>query len=286
MTDDEICELYEKELNTPYTPEELKFHQRDRRIKSLFEIMHAHNYELIYLVFDTKRYLFEGGPKPEGRLAILLRPGTNNDNAACARLRQIAKYFGQFEHGHTPLLPIVAYASRTSISLINFLEELFFHETISDLNHHAKEFFCLISYIGPAQMTREEFAKQLLKEADDFIDAMTIYSRALFKFIHEREVEMREGEKIPKIMVVKSEKPAKKGNGRGKHTTFMDAQLATFGKFLNTNPACASYSIIDRARQCWKLHQAEWNQAVKKKTGYASYKVIATAYGKLSSRSV
>ena len=287
MTKQEIRELYKKEVNTPYTTEELEFHMCDRRLKSLLEIMHSHNYELIYLAFDTRRYLFEGGPKPEGRLALLLRPGANNDNAACARLRQIAKCFGEYERSETPLMPIIAYASRSSITLVNALEELFFHESIFDLYHHAKEFFALITDYGPTQMTHEEFAQQLLAEADAFIEAMTIYSRALYRFIHEREVEMRDGEKIQKVMIVKPPKlAAKSPNGRGKHTGIMDQQLETFGKFLDQNPISASYSKIDRARRCWALHKQEWNDAAKDKTGYSSYKALAAAYKKTSSRTV
>lgn len=277
MTKQEIRELYKKEVNTPYTTEELEFHMCDRRLKSLLEIMHSHNYELIYLAFDTRRYLFEGGPKPEGRLALLLRPGANNDNAACARLRQIAKCSGEYERSETPLMPIIAYASRSSITLVNALEELFFHESIFDLYHHAKEFFALITDYGPTQMTHEEFAQQLLAEADAFIEAMTIYSRALYRFIHEREVEMREGEKTVKVEIVRKSKPTKVPTRPGKRTPFMEKQLADFRAFLEKNPVTLSYTIIKRARSFWHLHKAEYDQAAEANIGYSCYKALALA---------
>lgn len=282
MTKQEIRELYKKEVNTPYTTEELEFHMCDRRLKSLLEIMHSHNYELIYLAFDTRRYLFEGGPKPEGRLALLLRPGANNDNAACARLRQIAKCFGEYERSETPLMPIIAYASRSSITLVNALEELFFHESIFDLYHHAKEFFALITDYGPTQMTHEEFAQQLLAEADAFIEAMTIYSRALYRFIHEREVEMREGRKAVLVEIKQPEKvstPRRKSNnlGKGPQTDFKLKQRQTFLTYLKHHPVTLSQSIITLAHKCWIEQQAEWDVAARSGEGYFNYKSLARA---------
>lgn len=287
LTEDELAALYEKELNTPYTDEELKFHQKLRTIKSWLEITHAHNYDLIDLVYATEEYLFKGGPKPERKLWTMLRPGNNNDNAACARIHDIARFFGQYKHGATPRFPIVIYASRSTLSLVNTLEDFFFHESISDLNHHAKEFFCLIAHEGQCRMSQEEFAKKLMDEGDAFIAAMTEYSKALCKFTHEKEDELKNGEKIKKIMVVKPPKVvAKSKNGRGKHTSIMDEQLETFEEFLDANPVCKSYSKIDRARQCWSLHKQEWNKAAKDRTGYSSYKALAAAYKNTSSRPV
>lgn len=277
MTKQEIRELYKKEVNTPYTTEELEFHMCDRRLKSLLEIMHSHNYELIYLAFDTRRYLFEGGPKPEGRLALLLRPGNNNDNAACARIHDIARFFGQYEHGATPRFPIVIYASRSTLSLVNVLEDFFFHESISDLNHHAKEFFCLIAHEGERRMSREEFARTLKEEGDAFIDAMTEYSKALCKFTHEREAEMREGEKTVKVEIVRKSKPTKVPTRPGKRTPFMEKQLADFRAFLEKNPVTLSYTIIKRARSFWHLHKAEYDQAAEANIGYSCYKALALA---------
>lgn len=282
MTDEELDALYENELNIPYSDEELKFHQRLRVIKSWLEIAHAHNYDLIHLVFATEEYLFHGGPKPERKLWAMLRPGNNNDNAACARIHDIARFFGQYEHGATPRFPIVIYASRSTLSLVNVLEDFFFHESISDLNHHAKEFFCLIAHEGERRMSREEFARTLKEEGDAFIDAMTEYSKALCKFTHEREAEMREGRKAVLVEIKQPAKvnaPRKKSNnlGRGPQTNFKLMQRQTFLAYLKHHPVTPSQSVITLAHKCWIEHQAEWDVAARSGEGYFDYKKLARA---------
>ena len=276
LSEDELDELY-KEINRPYTQEEFALHSKLRTIKSWLEITHAHNHDLIALTQDTFRYLFEGGDKPERKLWVMLRPGNNNDNAACARLHDIARFFGRYEHGRTPRFPIVVYASRSSMTLTDRLEELFFHDSLCDVNHHIKEFFCLIAYEGKPKMTQDDFANALMSEADALIAALTSYSKPLAEFTHRREEELKSGAKVLKVKIVKDEKPKKTMCGKGKQTPFMKKQLEIFKTYLDKHPVCASYSIINRARQCWFEHKAEWDNAAKNKTGYTCYKTLAQA---------
>lgn len=83
------------------------------------------------------------------------------------------------------------------------------------------------------------------------------------------------GERVLKVEVVKPAKPKKPVRAHPKQTPFMLEQVRVFKAYLDKNPVCASYSIIDRARQCWHLHKAEWDRAAKNKVGYASYKNLA-----------
>lgn len=45
------------ELNEPYTDEELELHGTDREIKSVLEMIHAHNWKLLLLTKDWIAYL-------------------------------------------------------------------------------------------------------------------------------------------------------------------------------------------------------------------------------------
>lgn len=202
MTYDEIKELYDKELNTIYTSEELKFHQKERMLKSWFEITHAHNYDLIDLIDATNDYLFNGAPKPQRKLWVMLRPGNNNENAVCARIQSINNYFAKYEHGETPLLPIIAYASKSTRTLITKLDEFHFHKSISDLDHYVKEYFCLVAYQGEPMMNRDEFANKLNELSNAFISSMTEYARDLCEWTHKCEADLKHGEKTIKVEIV------------------------------------------------------------------------------------
>ncbi len=125
----------------------------------------------------------------------MLRPGKNNDNAACARLHDIADYFAQFDHGHTPLLPILVYCSRSSLTLVNFLDDFFASPHLTEANHHIKEFFTLVSYQGKAQMSREEFRKALFDEINAFISECSEYAKDLTGYMSTRMKEKLEGTK-------------------------------------------------------------------------------------------
>lgn len=278
MTYDEIKELYDKELNTIYTSEELKFHQKERMLKSWFEITHAHNYDLIDLIDATNDYLFNGAPKPQRKLWVMLRPGNNNENAVCARIQSINNYFAKYEHGETPLLPIIAYASKSTRTLITKLDEFHFHKSISDLDHYVKEYFCLVAYQGEPMMNRDEFANKLNELSNAFISSMTEYARDLCEWTHKCEADLKHGEKTIKVEIVKPSKPKKTNSrGHGKHTSFMEKQIIEFKKYLDKKPICASYSNIARARECWNLHKTEWEKAAKSGIGYANYKILGTA---------
>lgn len=79
------------------------------------------------------------------------------------------------------------------------------------------------------------------------------------------------------VRIVKDEKPKKTAKAHAKQTPFMLEQVRIFKAYLDKHPVCASYSIINRARQCWFEHKAEWDKAAKNKTGYANYKNLARA---------
>ena len=77
------------------------------------------------------------------------------------------------------------------------------------------------------------------------------------------------------VQIVKSRRPKMPRKAHAKQTPFMLEQVRIFRTYLDKHPVCASYSIINRARQCWFEHKAEWDKAARNKTGYSCYKTLA-----------
>lgn len=57
----------------------------------------------------------------------------------------------------------------------------------------------------------------------------------------------------------------------------MESQLSIFRAYLEKHPVTQSYSLINRARECWRLHKAEWDKAAKSGEGYSCYKALSSA---------
>ena len=91
------------------------------------------------------------------------------------------------------------------------------------------------------------------------------------------EDELKSGEKVLQVKIVRDEKPKKQHKAHAKQTPIMLEQVRIFKIYLDKHPVCASYSIIKRARQCWNEHKIEWDNAARDKTGYASHKNLAQA---------
>ena len=142
LSEQELDTLY-GEVNRPYSPKELTAHLADREVKSALEATHAHNLELIAQVQGWIDFLGGKGPRPENKLWRLLMPGTNEENPACLRLETITEHFARFGHGETPRMPIVVIASRSTVTLIELLDEL--HHT-GHLDEHCAE----VSHFTPA----------------------------------------------------------------------------------------------------------------------------------------
>ena len=73
----------------------------------------------------------------------------------------------------------------------------------------------------------------------------------------------------------------RKRNGReglrGPQTTFMAQQRKAFLDFLKIHRETTTVSRIVLARECWAIHQKEWDAAAEKGIGYSSYKALANA---------
>ena len=168
LSEQELDTLY-GEVNLPYSPKELSAHLADREVKSALEATHAHNLELIAQVQRWIDFFGGKGPRPENKIWRLLMPGANEENPACLRLETITEYFAQYGHGDTPRMPIVVIASRSTVTLIELLDELHHTGHIDEALSHIKNFFALISYGGVRKMSQSAFAKRIRNEMAQFI---------------------------------------------------------------------------------------------------------------------
>lgn len=168
LSEQELDTLY-GEVNRPYSPKELTAHLADREVKSALEATHAHNLELIAQVQGWIDFFGGKGPRPENKLWRLLMPGTNEENPACLRLETITEHFAQYGHGDTPRMPIVVITSRSTVTLIELLDELHHTGHLDEALSHIKNFFALIAYGGVSKMPQSAFAKRIRGEMAQFI---------------------------------------------------------------------------------------------------------------------
>lgn len=168
LSEQELNTLY-GEVNRPYSPKELTAHLADREVKSALEATHAHNLELIAQVQGWIDFFNGKGPRPENKLWRLLMPGTNEENPACLRLETITEHFAQYGHGNTPRMPIVVITSRSTVTLIELLDELHHTGHLDEALSHIKNFFALIAYGGVSKMPQSAFAKRIRGEMAQFI---------------------------------------------------------------------------------------------------------------------
>ena len=178
LSEQELDTLY-GEVNRPYSPKELKAQLADREVKSALEATHAHNLELIAQVQCWIDFFGGNGPRPEKKLWRLLMPGTNEENPACLRLETITEYFARFDHGESPRMPIVVIASRSTVTLIELLDELHHTVHIDEALSHIRNFFALISYGGVRKMSQPAFAKRIRGEMAQFIANCTANAKEL-----------------------------------------------------------------------------------------------------------
>ena len=168
LSEQELDTLY-GEVNRPYSPKELTAHLADREVKSALEATHAHNLELIAQVQGWIDFFGGKGPRPGNKIWRLLMPGTNEENPACLRLETITEHFAQYGHGDTPRMPIVVITSRSTVTLIELLDELHHTGHLDEALSHIKNFFALITYGGARKMSQSAFAKRIRGEMAQFI---------------------------------------------------------------------------------------------------------------------
>jgi len=101
-----------------------------------------------------------------------------------------------------------------------------------------------------------------------------IIKRLLSAALTDVQHQLSGAERPIRVEIIRKER-MRNGLGRGRQTPFMEEQRRIFRAYLDRHPVCASFSAIDRARQCWRERRELWDRAVGDRSGYSSYKALA-----------
>lgn len=201
---------YYRDILKPFTAKELEFHAKDRLLKSSLEAIHAMNFDLMFELDEWIRYCDGKGERPETNLSTLFTPARNGDNNAVKYGKRLCAQLALFEHGAVKRLPIFAFASRSTLTLIAMLKAFCPTSHIKEAETVFRSFIDEVAYVGKSEYTKDEFRKLLFGKYMKFLELCAANAPEL-----DAEVERRL--KAPKPMQVelkgkpevKLEKPVK-----------------------------------------------------------------------------
>ena len=264
LSEQELDTLY-GEVNRPYSPQELTAHLVNREVKSALEATHAHNLELIAKVQGWIDFLGGKGPRPENKIWRLLMPGTNEENPACLRLEAITEHFAQYGHGDTPRMPIVVIASRSTVTLLELLDELHHTGHIDEALSHIKNFFALVSYGGARKMPQSAFAKRIRGEMAQFIANCTANAKELGIALIER---VRSGADWPPKPASAADVKAATDSAAEKIVNAIETGAAKVAHAVKKPRGRKPKVKVDVQEAVWNIHDREKKNAEVKRMGH------------------
>ena len=172
----------------PYTDEELEFHEKDRILKSNMEIIHAENFKLLTALKRWDRYFEKGEAKPKTRFRDTFMPTSVGRYNTYDLFADICEYVAIYEHGSVPEIPIVAFACKSTITLLDRLQLFNPTEYVKTAYAHFRKFMELIAYEGkPRYKSADEFRKALWSEAEAFLEAASNNVQELNEYVIKHE---------------------------------------------------------------------------------------------------
>lgn len=182
MTDEQL-DQYWKELNTPYSKEELELHLQDRELKGLLEITHYNNFCLQRLAQQWIDFVNGKCERPSRNIWSYLVPGRNQVNSACDRLQQIVEEFSAREYHSIPAIPIMFFCSRSTQLLIQSLAELYYTPHLDTAESSAKDFFSILVGGSERNLTRKQLHEVLMGCVNRFVEACEANAKDLHKYL-------------------------------------------------------------------------------------------------------
>ena len=187
-------ELYEEDLAimfAPYSDEELRLFAKDRVLKSTIEWILAHNWQLIFVALETLDYLNGKGEKPASNISREIYPGYDHDhNSACKFINALGELIIKYGEGECPMLRVVTYCSRSTITLISLLKRINPTPELVDAEYEATHIFNLLTYRGAPTMSAEKFASHVRECCQHFIEACKANARKLGSCYAQRKQEI------------------------------------------------------------------------------------------------
>ncbi len=183
LTKEQLADLY-GQMRTPYSESEINEHLEAREIKTALEATYAHNMRLIRIVRKWDDFLKGKTQRPRGSLSRLLIPGRNHENNACKYLETITDYFSQFEDGSLPRYPIVVFAMRSTLALLELLESMHPSSHLDMAHYHVNELIDTLDYYGLPRFSKAALKNRIKTNIEGFIEECKANAKLLSKWIN------------------------------------------------------------------------------------------------------
>lgn len=267
MTEKELENQY-SDYNRPYNDSELRLHFAHRDFKSTLEIIHAHNFSLLKLVEATRAYLAGTGPKPKEDLCHALVPGKIGNNCATSNLEKLVEIAAEYGPGHVPRLPILLYASRSSVTLTLRLSMMFHDDSIVEAG---KEINMIFEMLLAGEMYYDEndkigYKEELMRKVESFVEYCGKYAVALTGHMRKLEGVPCKGDNPQETVLLKDVKIikrninhiAKEVHGTRRKTKLTQGQLLQWNAFksfyMNPPTMCSGWKLKPLALKFFREH--------------------------------
>jgi len=187
------------ELNMPYTDDELDVHIHHREWKSVLEMIHAHNWQLIMLALEWTEYLLGHRKRPVKKICKFVNPSQSPDiNNACSFIKELVEMMCKYGEGKCPQARINTYCSRSTATLIDRLERIHHSEHLTRAECAAAKLFKFITYGGEPSVPHDEYCKLLHDLAETFVTECTLNAVELAQFTADAVAKI-EGDELANI---------------------------------------------------------------------------------------
>jgi len=180
---DELYRQELEELNTSYTDDEIVLHLHHREWKSVMEMIHAHNWQLIMLCLEWREYLAGRAKRPVKKICKYVNPSQSADiNNACFFINSLISLMCKYGEGNCPQTRINTYCSRSTATLIEKLGQIKQSKHLTRAECACSRIFKFATYSGDPTMHKEEYEKTLHHLAETFVVECTANAEELSEF--------------------------------------------------------------------------------------------------------
>lgn len=151
-----------KELNKPYSREELALHFEGRACKTIFECMHSQNYFLLEEAFNFRDLLMGNAPVPETPFSVLLKPSRDPYlNYSGSILEKLEGIMTENAYDKMPCPKIVYFASRSTQTLLRELEQINPTKPLFKARAAIEQLFCIIAHVTKVPANEDAYHQEV-----------------------------------------------------------------------------------------------------------------------------
>ena len=164
----------------PYSREELALHCMDWQSESIFWGIIAQNTMLLSAAENFADFIAGNAPRPQTPLSALLRPERNpSANYSESLLRQLYALMIKSAREEISCSETLLIASRSTITLLDELEQISPTRYLVDARASIKQIFALILVQEPVQINLETYRRDLEELFSTFVKSCSLNAREL-----------------------------------------------------------------------------------------------------------